>query len=76
MTFIHNCGLEDSECDGTYCNPAPCEWPEWWPAHGSLRACHEGDCRRCGMEQEHGEGHEGEPCPWDLSGLDEFAGGV
>jgi len=43
-----------------------CQWPEHWPAHGSMRACGEGDCTRCGMEQEHEESHEGEPCPWDL----------
>ena len=46
--------------------PDPCIWPDWWPAHGSPRACHEGYCRRCEMEQQHGEGHEGEPCPWAL----------
>lgn len=49
-----------------------CKWPEHWPAHNTRRgACHEGDCFRCGMEQEHEESHEGEPCPW-LTGLDEF----
>lgn len=47
--------------DGTL---TPCQWPEHWPIHGSMRACGEGDCYRCSMEQEHGESHEGEPCPW------------
>ncbi len=42
-----------------------CQWPEHWPAHAIRRgACHEGDCTRCAMEQEHEESHEGEPCPW------------
>lgn len=26
-----------------------------WPAHDSERACHEGDCTRCGLEQERDE---------------------
>lgn len=43
---------------------APCIWPDWWPAHAGNPACGEGYCRRCEMEQEHGESHEGEPCPW------------
>ena len=45
-----------------------CQWPEHWPTHATRRgACHEGDCTRCAMEQEHCESHEGEPCPWDAN---------
>lgn len=54
----------DAPDGGMSLSGAECQWPEHWPAHSSPRACHEGDCRRCEMEQEHGESHEGEPCPW------------
>lgn len=52
-----------------------CPAPAHWPAHAALHfGCEMGTCTRCGLEQDHAESHEGQPCPWvtddDLSALE------
>jgi len=40
-----------------------------WPRHGSERACGEGDCRRCELEQARDEARcqHVSPSPWGLA---------
>ena len=47
-------------------------YPVHWPRHGSERACHEGDCHRCLLEENWDEEHEDCHCldkPWHRSNI-------
>lgn len=48
------CHEHQGDCAGEQ-DFEPCIWPDWWPAHAGNPACGERYCRRCEMEQEHGE---------------------